>query len=137
MNKLTLIRIGNFFLRTIALFMTGSLLLMFFTGLFVPESIGSIPMIEARGQPAIVDYPRLFGLILGVMAMVCSMIGSLLFLSSFLRSRRWWVSLIFIVIASALNLVFLDFTAFNDCIDFLLSPAPTIEVGGKHRTIIY
>jgi hypothetical protein len=137
MIKLTLFRIGDFFLRTIALFMTGSLLLMFFTGLFVPESIGSIPMIETRGQPAIVDYPRLCGLILGVLAMVCSMIGSLLFLSSFLRSRRWWVSLIFIVIATAINLVFLDFTAFHDCMDSLFSPAPTIEVGGKHRTVIY
>jgi len=141
MRNLTFTTVRDFILRNIALFLTGSFLLMFFNVLFVPESIGSIPMIQIKDQPAIVDYPRLCGLILGVLAMFCSMIASLLFLSSFLCRHRWWVSLIFIVIATALNLVIMDFTnviTYHYYLDGLFSPAPPIkERDARFNAILY
>ena len=141
MRKLTFTAVRDFSLRNIALFLTGSLLLIFFAGLFAPGSIGSIPMIEPLNKPAMVDYPRLCGLILGVIAIICSMIGSLLFLSSFLRRHRWWVSLIFIVIALALNLVvmdFSDFTTYHYYLDSLFSPAqPIKEHDARFKAILY
>jgi hypothetical protein len=140
MRKLTFTAVRDFILRNIALFLTGSFLLMFFTSLFAPESIGSIPMIQPINKPAIVDYPRLCGLILGILAMVCSVIASLLFLSSYLSRCRWWASLIFIVIAFALNLVVLEVSGYTflHCIDDLFSPAqPVKERDGRFHTVIY
>jgi|GEM_PF-4415269 len=131
MRKLTFTAVRDFSLRIIALILTGNILLMFFTGLFVPESLGSIPMIKPPSQPAIIDYPRLCGLIIGALAMFSSMTASLLFLNSYLRSCRWWVSLIVIIIATVIALPFLDFW------DGLFSPAPPIEVGGQHKFILY
>jgi len=130
MRILTFTTVRDFILRNIALFLTGSLLLIFFAGLFAPGSIGSIPMIEPLNKPAMVDYPRLCGLILGVIAIICSMIGSLLFLSSFLCRHRWWVSLIFIVIATALNLVVLEVSGYTflHCIGDLFSRLSRVSI---------
>ena len=127
MKKLTFLWVRDVSLRAIALVLAASDFIMLYACLFVRDTPNVIihPLATA-------NWPCLFGTIIGIMMMLFSTIASLLFLNSFLRNRRWWASLIVIIVSVAIPF---DWPLFGYWFTSK-SPTPSINTNEKFRDII-
>jgi hypothetical protein len=98
MNNLKLIQIRDISFRVIALILAASDLLAVFAWLFATETFTMMPVVHSGSPSVVIDYPCLFGTIIFVIMILFASIAFLLFLNSFLRDRRWWVSLVVILV---------------------------------------
>jgi hypothetical protein len=112
MNKLKLIRIRDVSLRIIALILAGSDLLAPFSWLFATGTFTMMPVVHSASPSVIIDYPCLFGTIIFVIMILFASIAFLLFLNSFLRDRRWWVSLAVILVFAVIPFDWLTLYAY-------------------------
>jgi hypothetical protein len=74
-----------------------------YAGLFVVPSLGALPRNKCY------EYPWVFAAIIGVMMAIFSLAGSLYFLNMFLRNRRWWASLVVILVFVGITLAWMFF----------------------------
>jgi hypothetical protein len=120
-NLVTLGRVRDFILRLSALLLAGYYFFVLYAGLFVVPSLGAMPRNKCY------EYPWVFASIIGVMMAIFSLAGSLYYLNMFLRNRRWWGSLVVILVLVGITLVWMFFC-------YWLEPSPPTYQ--PHGTVI-